>query len=172
MSGGIRMGRIDGQTARIRIVLNATVIAIIGLSVAGPVSSATVGRAGTHRHGRAARRAASHRVAPVIGSRWTLTGSVSVPRYFASAVTLQNGMVLVAGRMLTVYDLRLGDHDTPFLTKPLHDLATDFRFVPVHWQSNDRPRTIERHKILAPGDRLTVIIALDDLQRLANVQRV
>jgi Trk K+ transport system NAD-binding subunit len=81
------------------------------------------------------------------------------------------GMMLVAGRMLTVYDLTVRAHDTPFLSKTLGELGAEFHFVPVQWLSKAGPKAVQAQENLAAGDRLTVIIALEDLQRLANWQR-
>jgi Trk K+ transport system NAD-binding subunit len=81
------------------------------------------------------------------------------------------GMVFVGGRMLMAYDLRIGAHDAPFLARPLRELGMEYHFVPVNWQGKAGLREINHEEKLAPGDRLTVIIALEDLQRLANLQR-
>jgi Trk K+ transport system NAD-binding subunit len=81
------------------------------------------------------------------------------------------GIVLVRGRMLTVYDLIVRDPDTPFATRPLGELGAEFHFVPVHRADGTGAKAINPQERLGVGDRLTVIIALQDLQRLAGVQR-
>ena len=86
-------------------------------------------------------------------------------------VTVVMMMVLVGGRMLMVYDLRVREHDAAFMTKPLRELGSDFHFVPVHWLGKAGLKALDLQEKLATGDRLTVIIALEDLQRLANLQR-
>jgi Trk K+ transport system NAD-binding subunit len=103
--------------------------------------------------------------------------ALSIPELAAPAFVASlfgdrvRGMVLVAGRMLMVYDLRVRDGDTLFLTKPLKELGTDFHFVPVRWLGASGPRDMHLEEKLAAGDRLTVIIAIGDLQQLANLQR-
>jgi Trk K+ transport system NAD-binding subunit len=81
------------------------------------------------------------------------------------------GMVLVSGRMLAVYDMAAQDPESCFLTKPLTALADEFRFVPLYWQNEAGPKSLQAHEAMVLGDRLTVMIALEDLQRLANTQR-
>jgi Trk K+ transport system NAD-binding subunit len=103
--------------------------------------------------------------------------ALSIPELAAPAFVASvfgdrvRGVVLVAGRMLMVYDLRVRDGDTLFLTKPLKELGADFHFVPVRWLGASGPRDMNLKEKLATGDRLTVIIAMKDLQRLANLQR-
>ena len=81
------------------------------------------------------------------------------------------GMFLVAGRMLAVYDLIVREHDLLFLTKPLHELGRDFQFIPVYWLTQTGPKPLDMQGKLTAGDRLTMIIALGDMQRLANLQK-
>jgi Trk K+ transport system NAD-binding subunit len=103
--------------------------------------------------------------------------ALSVPELAAPAFVASlfgdrvRGMVLVGGRMLTVYDLRVGDRDTPFLARPLREVGSDFHFVPVNWQGKTGPRPMDLDANVAAGDRLTVIIGMDDMQKLAHLQR-
>ena len=103
--------------------------------------------------------------------------ALSIPELAAPAFVASlfgdrvRGMVLAGGRMLTAYDLRVGAHDTPFLSKPLKELAHTFHFVAVNRLSKDGSKSLDGQEMLAVGDRLTVIIALEDLQRLANLQK-
>ena len=90
--------------------------------------------------------------------------ALSVPELAAPAFVASlfgdrvRGMVLVGGRMLTVYDSAC-DNDTSFMNRPLKELGTDFHFVPVNWLGKAGPKEINPQENLAAGDRLTVIIA-------------
>ncbi len=73
--------------------------------------------------------------------------------------------------MLTVYDLHMRDSDSLFMTKTLRETCAAFQFVPIHWHGQTGRKTINPDEKIAMGDRLTVIIALEDLQKLASLQR-
>ncbi len=72
--------------------------------------------------------------------------ALSIPELAAPAFVASlfgdrvRGIVLVAGRMFTVYDLRVRENDFVFTSQPLAKVSGDFRFVPVHWVRQAAPR--------------------------------
>jgi Trk K+ transport system NAD-binding subunit len=74
---------------------------------------------------------------------------------------------MVAGKLLVVLDLTVAEGD-PFLAGlPVRTLAVDYELWPISLTSaDDRPRAEPLNARLGAGDRLTVIMALSDLQRL------
>jgi Trk K+ transport system NAD-binding subunit len=76
---------------------------------------------------------------------------------------------LVAGKLLAVVDLTVPAGD-PFLTEqPLNVLAVNYNFLPIYLAGADGTRqdvVLTKPVRLSAGDRLTVIIEQNDLQRL------
>jgi Trk K+ transport system NAD-binding subunit len=103
--------------------------------------------------------------------------ALSVPELAAPAFVAAlygesiRSMVLVSGRMLAVYDIHVHDHDSPFLARTLRELCDDYHFVPIYLQNQAGLETLDFNKKLSIGDKLTLVIALENLQRLANTQR-
>jgi Trk K+ transport system NAD-binding subunit len=78
-----------------------------------------------------------------------------------------HGVLQVERRMLTVYDLIVKENETALRQTALRDLAAQHRFVPLALTGADgSPKAMGSNQPLSTGDRLTVIIALDDLQKL------
>jgi Trk K+ transport system NAD-binding subunit len=76
---------------------------------------------------------------------------------------------LVAGKLLAVVDLTVSAGDTVFVGQPPGALARAYQFLPVRWCGSDgkpHPAGLEASSLLSPGDQLTIIIELIDLQRL------
>ena len=99
--------------------------------------------------------------------------AVSVPDLAAPAFMAAlygdrvRGMFQVEGRMLAVYDLVIQDQETYARSTPLRQLAVDNRFTPLAWTTKaGGQKSWSAEERLAPGDELTVIVALDDLQQL------
>ncbi len=101
--------------------------------------------------------------------------AVSVPELAAPAfVAALHGdqvrsVLQVEGRILTVCELHVldKDYDRPLRETPLAPLAQTYRFVPVSLLGADRkPRALAPTASLKLGDRLTVVIAFEDLQPL------
>jgi hypothetical protein len=79
---------------------------------------------------------------------------------------------LVAGKLLTVVDLTVPAGDSFLEGKQVQALAADFNLLPLRCATADGTllsRTPEA--LLVAGDRLTVIIGLNDLQRLLRRER-
>lgn len=104
--------------------------------------------------------------------------ALSIPELAAPAFVASvfgdsvRGMVLVEGRLLTVYDLIVREEDALLMGKSLQELADEYHLVAVHWLASDnsvKPRQPQAK--LQAGDRLTVIIAMQDWQRLSSLQR-
>ncbi len=80
---------------------------------------------------------------------------------------------LVKGHFLAVLDLVVPAGDSFLSGQTLRTLAVDYGLVPVALKEADpakRPNVMDHR--LAPGDRLTVIASLTDLNRLLRRQRV
>ena len=74
---------------------------------------------------------------------------------------------LVSGRLLAVVELVVSADDPVLQGQPVRSVAADYRFLPVHLASSGKvakPQPLMQH--LAAGDRLTLIAALPDLDRL------
>jgi Trk K+ transport system NAD-binding subunit len=78
---------------------------------------------------------------------------------------------LVAGRLLAVLSLRIGPQDAALVGATVRAVAVNYRLLPValtsadgthHDTHHDRPDDV----LLGPGDQLTAIVALSDLERL------
>jgi Trk K+ transport system NAD-binding subunit len=78
-----------------------------------------------------------------------------------------HGIFHVERRALTVYDLIAREHDTTLREITLRDLAAEHRFLPLAL-TNDTgaAKPLHGNQPMTVGDQLTVIVALDDLQRL------
>jgi Trk K+ transport system NAD-binding subunit len=76
---------------------------------------------------------------------------------------------LVAGKLMAVVDIAVATGDAALVGQPLNALARDYQFLPVRWYRVDgtsQPVTLDSSLPLSPGDKLTIIIELIDLQRL------
>lgn len=110
---------------------------------------------------QALREAASIRLAFSIPA---LAAPAFVAALFGDRV---RGVFLIAGKLLAVVDLTVKPDDALLAGRVVRELATDFHLVPLRLQTADkqtRPRPLEA--MLAAGDRLTIIVGLNDLQRL------
>lgn len=78
-----------------------------------------------------------------------------------------HGIFHVERRALTVYDLIAREQDTTLREITLRDLAAEHRFLPLAL-TNDTgaAKPLHGNQPMTVGDQLTVIVALDDLQRL------
>ncbi len=101
--------------------------------------------------------------------------AVSIPELAAPAfVAALHGdqvrsVLQVEGRILTVCELHVldQDHDLPLRETPLAPLAQTYRFVALSLLGADRqPRPLAATEPLRLGDRLTLVIAFEDLQPL------
>ncbi len=98
--------------------------------------------------------------------------ALSVPELAAPAFVARllgehvRGLFVVEGRLLIAYDLHVTD-GSALAGRPVAALAADARFVPVALAGADgTARPLTPPAVLAAGDRLTVIVAQADLQRL------
>jgi len=74
---------------------------------------------------------------------------------------------LVAGKLLAVVDLTVPSDDAFLGGQPVRALAVDYDLLPIALCGADRtPRPQPLNVRLSAGDRLTIIIGLNDLQRL------
>ena len=76
---------------------------------------------------------------------------------------------LVAGKLMAVVDVTVPAGDAVLVGQPLEALARDYQFLPVRCCRMDGTRQtmgIDNSSPLSPGDKLTIIIELIDLQRL------
>jgi hypothetical protein len=93
-----------------------------------------------------------------------LTAPAFVARLFGERA---RGLFFVERRLLIVYDLHVPLANSVLVGRPVTALAADFRFVPVALVgAGGGSRPLNAQATLAPGDRLTVILAQTDLQRL------
>jgi Trk K+ transport system NAD-binding subunit len=99
--------------------------------------------------------------------------ALSVPELAAPAFVArlfgehERVLFFVAGRLLIVHDIHIASADSALAGRPIAALAADYRFLPVALSGGAGPsRRPETSVTLAPGDRLTVILAQADLQRL------
>lgn len=103
--------------------------------------------------------------------------AVSIPNLAAPAFLAAffgdrvRSVFVVGGHMLTVVDMVVQPHD-PFLDgKPVRVLAIDCHFVPVTLVAADGSvRQQPLRQALGQGDRLTVIVAMKDLEGLLRRQ--
>ena len=73
------------------------------------------------------------------------------------------------GLLLVAVDLVIQEND-PFLGQPVNVLDKDYRFLPIGLLGPDRHEKT-MHAPLSPGDHLTVIVALADLQGLLQREK-
>jgi Trk K+ transport system NAD-binding subunit len=89
---------------------------------------------------------------------------LAAPAFVASLYGNEvRSMFQVEGCVLAVYELTIQHHQTA----SLRDLAQRSGFVPVHVsdaQGNEKPIELNKHPTV--GDRITAIIAVENLQRL------
>jgi Trk K+ transport system NAD-binding subunit len=80
---------------------------------------------------------------------------------------------LVCGGLLAVYELLVQADDPILRGQPVRALARDFKLLPVALVgANHRPISQVEDQILSVGDRLTVIAALPDLERLMRREKL
>jgi hypothetical protein len=77
-------------------------------------------------------------------------------------------LVTAAGRTLVIIDLAVEPGETHLEGKSLRAVTLDYRLLPISFRGN-HPSGEER---LMPGDRLTVVAELPDLERLVRRQPV
>lgn len=76
-------------------------------------------------------------------------------------------MFLIAGRMLAVLEIEVEADDARLLSAPLGTVAENYGFVPVGMVGNEGKMTaIDVSKPLEIGQRLTIVTALPDLDRM------
>ncbi|MCI0739186.1 MAG: NAD-binding protein [Gemmataceae bacterium] len=79
---------------------------------------------------------------------------------------------LAEGQLLAVADVTVQEDEHILLENPLGELGRMFRFTPVHRAGPNRhAKSMQAEDKLAAGDRLTVIVRLEDLQKLSLLQR-
>lgn len=79
------------------------------------------------------------------------------------------GMFPVCGQMLAVLELSITNNDAVFLNHSVRSLAVDYRMLPVAVFPHDgkKPHEDWKHR-LREGDRLLVLTAVPDLERIAQ----
>ena len=99
--------------------------------------------------------------------------AVSIPELAAPAFVAAlygdriRSVFIVQGRLLAVVDLIAQPQDGVLDGQPVRVVAVDYQVLPVALRGADqvvKPQPLNAR--LAPGDRLTVIVSLPDLQRL------
>lgn len=112
-------------------------------------------------------------LAATLSKSANLRHAISIPDLAAPAFVAAlygdhvRGMFQFAGRLLCVYDLVVQAAETCWLQSSLSELASANRFQPLALRSNSgaaTPWTAEMK--LTPGDQLSVIMCLEDLQQL------
>jgi Trk K+ transport system NAD-binding subunit len=98
--------------------------------------------------------------------------ALSVPELSAPAFVARllgehaRGLFFVAGRLLIVYDLQIPT-ESPLIGRPVAELAAELCLTPVAlYGGNGARRPLTPEATFAANDRLTVILAPADLQRL------
>jgi len=115
---------------------------------------------------RTLREAANVRLALSIPS---LAAPAFVAALFGDRV---QSVFLVGGRMLAVVELLVQPGDTNWIGTTVRSLAADFKLMPVAVSGGDQPSRLPlAEDRLSAGDRLTVIAALSDLERLLRRER-
>ena len=93
---------------------------------------------------------------------------LSAPAFVASLYDNEvYGLFQVEGRIFAVYELTIRSSQSPLVQSTLRELTTAYGFLTVHHcdaLGNERPMRAEN--ILTAGDRLTGIIALENVQQL------
>jgi Trk K+ transport system NAD-binding subunit len=99
--------------------------------------------------------------------------ALSVPELAAPAFVARlfgeraRGLFFVDGRLVIAFDLIIAPTGSPLAGQPIGTLAADFRMVPICLVGpDDSTREPTPQTVLAPGDRLTVLLTQPDLQRL------
>jgi Trk K+ transport system NAD-binding subunit len=99
-----------------------------------------------------------------------LTAPAFVATLFGERV---RGLFFVENRLLIAYDLLVPRESSTLVGRSIEALAADLRFVPLALCSHDnRPSPLGPETVLSPGDRLTVVLAQTDLQRLLQRETV
>lgn len=98
---------------------------------------------------------------------------LSAPAFVASLYgTAVRGLFQVEERLLAAYDLQARTDDPWLIGPPLTALAATHRFVPIcRHDAKGAEIPLSPTQPLSPGERLTVIIGLDDLQELLRRER-
>lgn len=99
-----------------------------------------------------------------------LAAPAFVARLFGDQVL---SVCLVHGRMLAVLRLHIGPQDTALAGSTVRAVAVNYRLLPLGLTAaggTAHARPLEAR--LAPGDQLTVIVALSDLERLLRREAV
>ncbi|MCI0681247.1 MAG: NAD-binding protein [Gemmataceae bacterium] len=98
--------------------------------------------------------------------------AVSIPELAAPAFVAAlygdqvRGMFQIEARMVAVYDLVVRECDSDARNTPLEELGREHRFLPMaRTNAAGAQLTWSADTRLAAGDRLTVLISLDDLQQ-------
>jgi Trk K+ transport system NAD-binding subunit len=93
---------------------------------------------------------------------------LAAPAFVASLYDNQiHSVFQVEGRLLAVYELTVHDAQSPLCRTTLQNLMTTHGLLPAHHcDGSGAERPIGRDSVLAHGDRLTGIIALENVQRL------
>jgi Trk K+ transport system NAD-binding subunit len=99
--------------------------------------------------------------------------ALSVPELAAPAFVARlfgedaRGLFFIAGRLMMVYDLHVPAIGSTLAGRPLATLADELRCAPIALTGADgSARALDPTTTLAGGDRLTVVLAQADLQRL------
>jgi len=98
---------------------------------------------------------------------------LAAPAFVASLYGSQlQSLFQVEGRVLTVYNLSVDADDFTLLGMTLQGLATGYGFLPVqHLGADGNPRPLRPESLLALGDRVTGIIALEHVHRLFEIDK-
>lgn len=77
------------------------------------------------------------------------------------------GLFLVEGRLLAAFDLLVHSQDAAFRERTIGELVREYHFLPLALRDGDgKVKTMASNARLEIGDKLTVILALDELQKL------
>lgn len=98
-----------------------------------------------------------------------LAGPAFVAALFGDRV---RNIFSVDERLFAVVDLVAYPEDPLFAGKTLAQLQGEFRLLPLALRRGDGTVPLADHATVQPGDRLTVILSLPDLQRLLRQERV
>jgi Trk K+ transport system NAD-binding subunit len=98
--------------------------------------------------------------------------AISIPELAAPAFTAAlfgdqvRSLVMAKGRLLAAYDIIVEPGETELLSRTLLEIGREFKCVAIQWLRSGQAISLDPAGRPSPGDRLTVVIALADLQRL------
>jgi Trk K+ transport system NAD-binding subunit len=107
-----------------------------------------------------------------------IRNAVSVPALAAPAFAAAlfgdrvQTLVTAAGRTLVVVEFAIQEDDPCLDGKSLRAAVADYRFLPLALAGHDLHAALSRGHRLKPGDRLTAVVELPDLERLLRREPV